>query len=384
MRTVSPPLMRPAFPYADGFPSYAHLAFPYAARGKASYRGSPLYGVFFCSKPLEDPSRLHNLVKRLRQKHGTASSAKPVPIEAFLAEVKSWQADLPKDLSAGDLSQLLVLKSPKGVVVEEGRIYVPLSCPGMLLRLKDAAKHRIRLMAQTPAVQSSHVQCAARHWPVMQAIVSSESEENVTEIFEDLCWHCKDIANFDLKSQLVQVHADYAPGIAAARRAVFPTARLVGDYFHYKQALARTLPKKFGQSAKKAPGRKKPDPAVANVMTLSVMTRCLPTLHLADTIWQVIFGELPADVAKYLQRQFFAQGTVPYIQRVFKSVRAPAPSAKKLWVPSFWVGILGTSPGNGGGTNPLEARHASWEAELKSRTKDGNFHLHRHLNTNRC
>ena len=108
-------------------------------------------------------------------------------------------ADVPMDLSAGDLSQLLVLKSPNGVVVEEGRVYVPLSCPGMLLRLKDAAKHRIRLMVdmkmgaiannygvvtlclaarslrpsntsacchdrrQTPAVQSSHVQCAARH-----------------------------------------------------------------------------------------------------------------------------------------------------------------------------------------------------------------------------
>ena len=99
--------------------------------------------------------------------------------------------------------------------------------------------------------------------PVMQAIVSSESEENLTAIFEDLCWLCKDIANFDLKSQLVQVHADYAPGIAAARRAVFPNARLVGDY--------------FGQSAKKAPGRKKPDPAVANVMTLSDMTRLLQT-----------------------------------------------------------------------------------------------------------
>ena len=113
-------------------------------------------------------------------------------------------------------------------------------------------------------------------------------------------------------------------------------------------------------------------------MTLSDMTRllqtavrtvrrCLPTLQLADAIWQVIFEEL----AKYLQRQFFAQGTVQDLQRIFKGARAPARSAKKLWVPSFWLGILGTSPGSGGGTNPLEARHASWEAELKSRTKAG-------------
>ncbi|CAE7807147.1 unnamed protein product [Symbiodinium sp. CCMP2592] len=73
--------------------------------------------------------------------------------------------------------------------------------------------------------------------PIMQAIVSSESVENLTAIFEDFCWLCKDITKIDLKTQLVQVHSDYAPGIAAARRAVFPNA----------------------------PGRKKLDPAVANV-----------------------------------------------------------------------------------------------------------------------
>ena len=260
-----------------------------------------------------DSSQLHSPVKRLRQKHGTVSSTKPVPIEAFLDEVKSWQADVPEDLeSAGDLSQLLVLKSPNGVVVEEGRVYVPLSCAGMLLRLKDAAKHRIRLIVDMkmgaiannygvvtlclaarslPPSNTNAAMIAGKRQqykahtsnaqPIMQAIVNSESEENLTAVFEDLCWLCKEIANFDLKSQLVQVHADYAPGIAAARRAVFPGARLVGDYFHYKQALARNLPRKFAQSAKKAPGRKKPDPAVANVMTLSDMTRLLqPAVHI--------------------------------------------------------------------------------------------------------
>eukprot|EP00439_Symbiodinium_sp_Y106_P008550 s11911_g1.t1 len=185
--------------------------------------------------------------------------------------------------------------------------------------------------------------------PVMQAIVSSESEENLTAIFEDLCWLCKDIANFDLKSQLVQVHADYAPGIAAARRALFPNARL-------------------------APGRKKPDPAVANVMTLSDMTRllqtavriqCLPTLQLADAIWQVIFEELPADVAKYLQRQFSLRRALCRTSSASSKVsglRHAAPRNFGCQV-SAWV--------SGGGTNPLEARRASWEAELKSRTRDG-------------
>ena len=39
----------------------------------------------------------------------------------------------------------------------------------------------------------------------------------------------------------------------------------------------------------------------------------------------------------------------------------------------FLGSILGRSPGSGGGTNPLEAPHSSWEANLNSRTKDGLF-----------
>ncbi|CAE7561114.1 unnamed protein product, partial [Symbiodinium pilosum] len=87
-------------------------------------------------------------------------------------------------------------------------------------------------------------------------LVHSESEPNLVAAFEDLCWLCKEVGGFDLKSQLVQVHADYAPGIAAARRQ------------------RRT---------------KKLDPDVAKICELSDLTRCLPTLQLADVIWQVIF-----------------------------------------------------------------------------------------------
>ena len=39
----------------------------------------------------------------------------------------------------------------------------------------------------------------------------------------------------------------------------------------------------------------------------------------------------------------------------------------------FLGSILGSSPGSGGGTNPLEAPHSCWEANLNSRTKDGLF-----------
>ncbi|CAE7930046.1 RPL15 [Symbiodinium necroappetens] len=176
---------------------------------------------------------------------------------------------------------------------------------------------------------------------------------------------------FDLKSHLIQVHADYAPGIAAARRAVFPAVRLLGDYFHYKKAIRRQLPDKFPKLTKGQRRTKKLDPDVAKIFELSDLTRCLPTLQLADVIWQVIFEHCPAEASTYMQREFFSQASVQDLQRLFKRVGEPARGAKKLWVPSFWAGIFGTMPGSGGGTNPLEARHSSWEAELKGRTKDG-------------
>ena len=71
------------------------------------------------------------------------------------------------------------------------------------------------------------------------------------------------------------------------------------------------------------------------------------------------------------------------MQRVFKTIVALPQHGGKLWLPSFWAGVFGTCPGSGAGSNPLEARHAAWEAELKSRTRssllatfDGLQHLY--------
>ena len=184
-------------------------------------------------------------------------------------------------------------------------MYVPMSCAGMLMRLQDAAKHRIRLIvdmkmgaiannygvvtlcfaATSPSLVNTTAArlggkrqqymarpCTAQ--PVMQAIISSEGEENLAACFEDLVWLCKQVGSFDLKKQLVQVQADYAPGIAAARRNVFPAACLLGDYFHYKKALKKSLPKQYSTAAAAgARGRNKTDPRVSNLYELSDLTR---------------------------------------------------------------------------------------------------------------
>ncbi|CAE7609269.1 unnamed protein product, partial [Symbiodinium sp. CCMP2592] len=320
-----------------------------------------------------EPEQVHSLVRRLRQKNKQTSHVAKVPIQIFLDEVKAWEADLPQDLDKEeDLSRLIILKSPHGSVVEDSRVYVPLSCPGMLQRLRDAAKHRIRLIVDmkmdavannygmitlcfatssarlrntTAAMLKGRRQTYLAHTctaqPIMQAIVHTEREDNVTACFEDLCWLCQEVAGFDLKAQILHVHADYAPGIAAAQRNVFPGVRLIGDYFYYKKALFKTLPSKFQkaqQGSAKPKGRKKRDPNVAAVSHLSDLTRCLPSVQLADAVWQVIFENLPTQAATYLQKEYFDQASVADLQHIFKTVQAPACGATKLWLPSFWTG----------------------------------------------
>ena len=255
-----------------------------------------------------EPEQLYNLVRRLRQKNKQTSHVAPVASQVFLDEVKAWEAALPTDLdNAEDLSRLIVLKSPHGTIVEEGRVYVPMSCPGMLLRLRDAANHRIRLIvdmkmgavannygvitlcfasnserlrntsaAMVQGRRQTYLAHTCTAQPVMQAIVHTEREDNVTACFEDLRWLCQQVGGFDLTAQLLHVHADFAPGIAAARRNVFPGVRLIGDYFHYKKALFKKLPSKFPkapQGSVKAKGRKRRDPNVAVVSELSDLTR---------------------------------------------------------------------------------------------------------------
>ena len=54
-------------------------------------------------------------------------------------------------------------------------------------------------------------------------------------------------------------------------------------------------------------------------------------------------------------------------RHVFKTVTTPPHHGDKMWHPSFWASIFGTSAGSSAGSNPLEARHAPWEAKLQSR-----------------
>eukprot|EP00973_Karenia_brevis_P016223 2220982-Karenia_brevis.AAC.2 len=81
--------------------------------------------------------------------------------------------------------------------------------------------------------------------PLFQAVIDTESAENLTAAFEDACAICQKYGAFELSKHVIQIHKDYALGIEAARRKVFNTVRAVEDYFHMQQRIQQTLPQKL-------------------------------------------------------------------------------------------------------------------------------------------
>lgn len=125
------------------------------------------------------------------------------------------------------------------------------------------------------------------------------------------------------------------------------------------------------QAAPKAKGAK--HQSVKDLVALSDLTRTLPTVQLADAIWQVVFRDIESrgegNAVVYLQSNFFECGTVEVTQRFSRGLEKCAWDSKKVWQPSFWIGIFGTFPGTGSGAEGLEARHSSWQKEIQARSK---------------
>ena len=70
---------------------------------------------------------------------------------------------------------------------------------------------------------------------------------------------------------------------------------------------------------------------------------CMPC-HLCGT---------PLEAAKYLQKEFRSLVSMDYVQHVFNKVTSPPHQKGKLWLPTFWAGVLGICPGSGSGKDGL-------------------------------
>ena len=198
--------------------------------------------------------------------------------------------------------------------------------------------------------------------------MDSESEENYTELFEALCvmWAQLRPEDQPLQTIVKQVHKDFAPGLEAARRAVFPGSRPCDDYFHLTQkrleisARCSEVVIQSGRRAKK---------------NLDWILACLDALHRAPTLdilsklWPAFMARLGHEgekaVADYLHGTYSRQATVRQLQQMgIDTVSTDLDSI--LTFCSFWAGAAGVYPGTGGGNQASEAIHTQWQNELAS------------------
>ena len=226
--------------------------------------------------------------------------------------------------------------------------------------------------------------------PFVQALVSSESSENMEDIFRTSCDLARSFCGLDLERQVIQVHKDFAKGIAKAKKIVFPSARPCDDFPHMMRAARSTLlrllgglrgrPKAKAKAVAKRTQRKQNtnkeegeaevasgNPWIRRLMKILSVTRILPTVQLFDAIWRVVFDELRRDgqhaVVKYLMDEFIAEFNVSNLAKNMR-VTTAAEGRTTILFAGFWSGILGTYPGTGSGSQALESFHAFWQSLL--------------------
>lgn len=248
--------------------------------------------------------------------------------------------------------------------------------------------------------------------PFFQALVHTESTPTLTHFFQDAIWRCKEYGGFELKDQLIQLHKDYARGIEAARHAVFPNVRALDDDFHLMQNVGPTLDQKcvnvvpakppsqsgtaqdvnIGANPNVPPTwhshstshhRRKPPPKrkgkrkegairhrhKAFIVDMLNMARCAGTLSLFDILRRVAFemlrflDEQPA--ASYLYDNYFQKVKLSSVQQLFRGFSAAAYNFDSMLIAGHWLGMFGTYPGIGSGSQPIESVHSQWQDEVK-------------------
>ena len=226
-------------------------------------------------------SQLHNWVSRTQRnvsslpplpKKGLTAAEMRAAASPFITDVADWRSQ--------PLHRLIILPN---LVFEEQRVCAIWTCPGMLKRA-EAARNKVvklaidgkqKLVANNYTVLTLSFLVSSEHVtqtrdsrlrvssrphvhtltqePFLQALVNSEAEANVTQFFSTACEIASQCCKLDLKTQVWQVHKDFAKGIEAARRKVFPFARPCDDYPHMRRASYNVLKQKMGVPSARRP-----------------------------------------------------------------------------------------------------------------------------------
>ena len=191
--------------------------------------------------------------------------------------------------------------------------------------------------------------------PFLQAVFSDEGTPNHVRLFRLACdlWSEAQPESPPLADLVTQVHKDFAPGIEAARKEVFPRSRPCDDYFHFKQkrktleSKCREVVTRNGRTTKKN---------TAWIASALGGIRFAPTLPLFSSLWVGLLQRLAADGEPDV-RDWLLQ----YLPTDVGEAAGPHSHFSSLW-----VGAQGMWPGTGSGNEPAESVHSVWQRQLES------------------
>ena len=201
--------------------------------------------------------------------------------------------------------RLIVLPNP---TFDEERVCIVWTCPGMLRRaqalqekvLKMVVDAKQRMVSNEYGIVTlsflvsgtspsktwagqTHTKSVTVHTatqePFVQALVNSESEPNMTQVFTEACNLAEKECGLDLRAQVWQLHKDYAKGIEASRRKVFPHARPCDDYAHMRRASYKVLQKYLPGKPSTKPRQSRPQ-SLGSVLYCCGRPMCLGSVPL--------------------------------------------------------------------------------------------------------
>ena len=330
---------------------------------------------------LPDMRQLTQWLQRAKST-AAAGAAKPEPIDRnrvtpLAVELSQWNRDSASTASLADLCTF-----QDHIRLDSDDVFVPFVCRGMFQTMRRWSGSDVCLVVDVKMKVLEHGRgvataslltktglrntrlsegrkqgkaCASRPFPLVQAVVGSESHDLMVSFFRLLCdvWdthaaHCC----VPLRDHVVQVHKDFAPGLESARRACFPRSRACDDFYHFSQK-HKELESRLLQTDLVAGKFQKMH--LAWLQALLASLRLLPRISIFDACWRGLLVRLQemdeTVVSAYLDRT--------YTMEVPESLLG---DPQEYLLEQRFAGVAGT----GCGSNPAEAIHSAWQSKLDS------------------
>ena len=163
-----------------------------------------------------------------------------------------------------------------------------------------------------------------------------------------------------------QLHKDFHMAIESARKEVWPGARPVDDFFHFREKrraiesrLTRTIQSKDGRQLKEFLGW---------TAAAIAPTRFAPSAQCFHLVWNGLLNRLRQQgehaVADYLQHTYTRTMSTTTLSEEWNIIISSPEPDEVLSFCGHWSGVLGILQGMSCGSQPAEALHRGWETIL--------------------